>query len=291
MYITVNDTRLFFDVEGAKLVPDGPTMREKPTLILLHGGPGADHSLYKPTFSAFADIAQVIYLDLRGQGRSARSSSEYWNLSTWADDLHAFCDTLTIENPIVLGESAGSWVAMAYATRYPEQPGKLILASASARRNVDRILAAFERLGGSEVKEAARLYLETPNFETWQDYSRLCFPLYFGTSQDPHKMARCQLNGELLFFFNAHDIKTMNFLPDLVRVQCPTLVLAGAEDPVMPAEDVKDLVNALPPHLVRFEPFANPRQHAVSDGDEQSLQMIREFILDDKSNDSSIDTR
>ena len=28
--------RLFFDVEDAKLVPDGPVMQEKPTLLLLH---------------------------------------------------------------------------------------------------------------------------------------------------------------------------------------------------------------------------------------------------------------
>jgi len=40
MHITVNHTQLFFDVEGAKLVPEGSTMREKPTLLLLHGGPG-----------------------------------------------------------------------------------------------------------------------------------------------------------------------------------------------------------------------------------------------------------
>jgi pimeloyl-ACP methyl ester carboxylesterase len=45
-------------------------MREKPTLLLLHGGPGFDHSIYKPTYSSLADCAQVIYLDHRGNGRS-----------------------------------------------------------------------------------------------------------------------------------------------------------------------------------------------------------------------------
>jgi pimeloyl-ACP methyl ester carboxylesterase len=289
MHITVNDTRLFFDVEGAKLVPDGPTMREKPSLILLHGGPGVDHSLYKPTFSAFADIAQVIYLDLRGQGRSARSSPDYWRLSTWADDLRAFCDALAIEKPIVLGESAGGWVALAYATRYPEHPGKLILASTSARQSLGRILAAFERLGGKDAQEAARVYLEMPNLDTWKDYARICLPLYFKTQQDPNKLLRSQRNPELLFFFFSHELKTMNFLPALAQVQCPTLVLAGEEDPITPAEDVEDIVSALPPHLVRFERFADPRQHGVSDGHEQSLQMIREFILDDRSNHRLID--
>ena len=29
MHVRVNGVRLFFDVEGAKLVPDGPVMREK----------------------------------------------------------------------------------------------------------------------------------------------------------------------------------------------------------------------------------------------------------------------
>ena len=45
MHILVNGVQLYFDVEGASLVPDGPTMREKPTMILLHGGPGADHTI------------------------------------------------------------------------------------------------------------------------------------------------------------------------------------------------------------------------------------------------------
>jgi pimeloyl-ACP methyl ester carboxylesterase len=34
MHVSVNGIRLFFDVEGAKLVPDGPVLRERPTLIL-----------------------------------------------------------------------------------------------------------------------------------------------------------------------------------------------------------------------------------------------------------------
>ena len=40
MHVSVNGVRLFFDVEGAKFVPDGPVMREKPVLLMLHGGPG-----------------------------------------------------------------------------------------------------------------------------------------------------------------------------------------------------------------------------------------------------------
>jgi pimeloyl-ACP methyl ester carboxylesterase len=92
MHVLVNGVRLFFDVEGAKLVPDGPAMREKPTLLLLHGGPGFDHSIYKPAYSALADIAQIVYLDHRGNGRSEDGPRESWNLAQWGDDVRAFCD-------------------------------------------------------------------------------------------------------------------------------------------------------------------------------------------------------
>src|SRR4051794_20816655 len=132
MYVQVNGVRLFFDVEGAKLVPDGAQMREKPTLLLLHGGPGFDHSIYKPAYSALVDSAQVVYLDHRGNGRSDDGSREGWSLAQWGDDVRAFCDLLGIERPIVLGASFGGMVALAYATRHPTHPGKLVLISTEA---------------------------------------------------------------------------------------------------------------------------------------------------------------
>src|SRR3990172_1950370 len=140
MRIEVNGVRIFFDVEGPRLVPDGPRMREKRALILLQGGPGMDHSSFKPAFSQFADIAQVVYIDPRGNGRSDRQPREAlgpaphrWNLAQWGDDLFEFCRALEIEKPIVMGNSFGGFVAIAYATRHPEHAGKLILSSTAAQ--------------------------------------------------------------------------------------------------------------------------------------------------------------
>ena len=81
-----------FDVEGASLVPDGPTMREKPTLVLLHGGPGLDHSIYKLPFSPLADIAPVVFLDHRGNGHSDPGPREAWTLAQWGDDVRGARD-------------------------------------------------------------------------------------------------------------------------------------------------------------------------------------------------------
>jgi len=60
----------FLDVEGAKLRSAGESLREVPTLLLLYGGPGFDHSEFKVGFSQLAEIAQIVYLDHRGNGRS-----------------------------------------------------------------------------------------------------------------------------------------------------------------------------------------------------------------------------
>jgi hypothetical protein len=63
MHAVVNGVRLFFDVEGARLVPDGPAMREKPTLRPV-GRPEVLRWFTKPggesqTFDLFPDLHRI----------------------------------------------------------------------------------------------------------------------------------------------------------------------------------------------------------------------------------------
>ena len=90
-------------------------MRERPTIILLHGGPGFDHTPYKQLYAPLTQIAQLVYYDHRGNGRSESGSRERWTLDQWADDLRTLCDVLGIERPIVFGGSFGGFVALNYA--------------------------------------------------------------------------------------------------------------------------------------------------------------------------------
>jgi proline iminopeptidase len=109
MQIEINGTRLWFDVDGPRLVPDGRQMRERPTVVLVHGGPGGwDHSYFKPHFARLTEVAQVVYLDLRDHGRSARHDPADWSFEVCADDLRAFCDSASIRRPVVLGHSMGA---------------------------------------------------------------------------------------------------------------------------------------------------------------------------------------
>jgi proline iminopeptidase len=280
MHALVNGVRLYFDVEGAGLVPDGPRMREKPTLLLLHGGPGFDHSSYKPHWSQLADVAQIVYLDHRGQGRSDKSGPEHWTLAQWADDVRGLCDALGIVKPIVLGNSFGGMVAMAYAARHPEHPGKLVLSSTSARHDYARMCRRFEELGGPEVGAAARAFWNDPGRETLPDYLKKCFPVYTrsGALVDPDANARTRFAIDVMFHFGQGEGRTMNLLPGLALVRCPTLVLGGELDPVCPIEDQEEIAAAIPPERVSFERFAGCGHGVFRDAPERAFAAIRAFI-------------
>jgi pimeloyl-ACP methyl ester carboxylesterase len=87
MRISLGDVSLWFGVSGPSVIPQGDTTVERPVLVAVHGGPGLDHMTVKSALEPLAGDFQVLYFDLRGHGRSDRSSAESWNMRTWADDL------------------------------------------------------------------------------------------------------------------------------------------------------------------------------------------------------------
>ncbi|HEY1703389.1 MAG TPA: alpha/beta hydrolase [Trebonia sp.] len=155
MRVAVDGVKLYFDVEGCSLAAQGKAMVQRPVLVLLHGGPGADHSFFKPEFSALADAAQVIYLDQRGSGRSGRGDPSGWTWSRWADDVAGFCDALEIESPLLIGTSSGGRVAVECAARHPGLARGLVLDSTLFESGLDESLEVFERRGGPAAREAA----------------------------------------------------------------------------------------------------------------------------------------
>jgi proline iminopeptidase len=278
--LQVGDVRLFFDVDGAKLVPEGAWMRERPTVVLLHTGPGADHSAYKEHVGpALAEVAQVVYLDVRGAGRSDRSTPDRWNLDTWADDLAAFCDELEIVRPVLLGTAFGAYVAVRACTRHRGLASRLVLVSAVARYSHTRSVTVFDRLGGPAAGEIAARYFADPSEATFADFLRVCVPLYTRTPLSPDVLARMEMNIELGSFWDAGEARTFDLREEASLIDCPTLVLAGEEDPSTTIAGTEELVLGLPASLVRFERFADAG-HGVFRDRPDAIELVRAFVLE-----------
>ncbi len=271
--------RLYVDVEGMGLVPQGDGFREQPTLLLLHGGPGMDHTGWKPRMSPLADLVQIVYFDHRSHGRSDRRPRAEWTLDHWADDIVGLCDALGIVKPIVMGQSFGGMVAQRYIARHPSHPGKVILSSCSPHLGLARKLAVFERLGGARAREVAQAYWTDPGPTQFDEYLNVCLPLYNPTPQSGGSRAKASFDADMLETWNRRELTPqLNLLPGLARAACPVLVMGGEEDPVTPIDDQQDIAAALPPQWVRFERFSGAGHGIWRDCPDAALALLRAFI-------------
>lgn len=280
MLITIApDVRLYVDIEGCGLVPDGPGMREKPTLVLLHGGPGYDHSSFKPLFSQLADVVQVVYVDHRGHGRSNRRPASEWTLDVFADDVVRLCSALGIVKPIVLGQSFGGFVAQRYLARHPAHAAKVVLSSTSHHMGLNRKLAMFEKLGGPGARAAAQAFWQAPGPATWAAYNEHCRDLYNRTPGNADARQRTVFNEDILFTSASGEQQTMQLLPGLATVQCPVLVMAGELDPVTPLADAQDIAAAIPAPWGRLVTFPNAGHGAWRDEPVAAMAVLRDFLV------------
>ena len=236
MLIDVGSAHLFFDVVGESLNATTPKMEKRPTLILLHGGPGYDHSTLRPYFDRYSDTHQLIYLDHRGCGRST-GTQETWHLDQWADDLALFCEILGIDSPIVFGQSFGGMVAMHFAARHPSGLSKLILSSTAAQFRLDETMKIMRQLGGERAAEVSHQFFSNPSQSAYDTYGEVCLPLYSNPNVPEANAFRERAieRPEVAIHFFAGEMASMDMRAEIANITCPTLVIGGTLDPVTPS--------------------------------------------------------
>ena len=281
MYVSLNGQRIFFDVLGEKLRIDGPRLVEKPTLIVMHGGPGFDHARMRPDFDHFADIAQVLYIDHRGNGRSEPSNRRTWRLDQWGDDVKALCDALGIVKPIVFGQSFGGMVAQSYLTRHPDHAAGVVISSSAARMDFPSTYAFFERKGGAAASAIAERFWTRFGDQDFDDYVRVCMPLYATKPPaDPGQATRSIRNIEVMRHFSGAggEIHRMDFRPTLARARCPVLVIGGTEDPITPPHLSQEIAAHLPKGRAQLHLFEGCGHGPFRDAPERVWPVVRQWM-------------
>src|SRR5436190_4213055 len=84
-------------------------------VVVLHGGPGLDHSMFRPYLDTLAGDFRLLYVDMRGQGRSDRVDPTTLSLDAFAHDVDLLAEALQLESFALLGHSFGAIVTTRHA--------------------------------------------------------------------------------------------------------------------------------------------------------------------------------
>jgi pimeloyl-ACP methyl ester carboxylesterase len=197
---------------------------DQPALLLLHGL--TDNGRYwSRTAAALADRFDVIMLDQRGHGQSARPSGGY-SADTMAGDAAGVVRALHCAPLTVLGHSMGGSVAMALAAAYPDLVTRLLLLDPVLSR------AAGEEDSGEQrrqrMDEWRRATLANQQ-RSLTELERRCIAQHPAwSSEDCHYWAESNLQvyPDAIPLFQVQQA-----WPDLIgRIRCPVLLIYGDSD-------------------------------------------------------------
>ncbi len=285
MRAKLRGTEIYFDVEGAGLVPDGGRMVEKPPAFVIHGGPGGDHSGFKPGFSPLAERLQLVYFDHRGQGRSAAGDPKSYVLDENVEDMEALRLHLGLGPIVSIGTSYGGMVAMAHAARYPKSVSHLVLIVTAAHSAfIQRARQIVAERGNDEQKKVCdQLWAgELDTVDKLRHYYDVMGPMYARKfdpaanklSRDRGILAPAALNRAFApgGFMYSYDLR-----PELKKITAPTLILGGRHDWICPPEFSEEIHRLIPGSDLRI--FEESSHSIRGDEPQKMIDAIAGFVV------------
>jgi Predicted hydrolases or acyltransferases (alpha/beta hydrolase superfamily) len=91
-------------------------------LLVLHGGPGADHAYLLPQMLHLAEKYNVIFYDQRGGGKSKSDEHHPVTIDTHVTDLDAIVKEFDIDAPSIVAYSFGAMIALYYCLEAEQSP-------------------------------------------------------------------------------------------------------------------------------------------------------------------------
>jgi 3-oxoadipate enol-lactonase len=239
-----------------------------PALLLLPGIP-AIASDWAPLAERLSGSRRVIAYDNRGSGASTVTPAPY-TCAQLAADAVALLDELGIERADVFGMSLGGMIAQELALGWPGRVNRLVLGCTHC---------GLEHAARPE-REAGRAFaLET---DDWAERMRALAPFAFADGADGELLSRFVekksrdvqdpegYRGQIAAAL-AHD--TYGRLP---QIDCPTLILTGDGDRVIPGASSEVLHERIPGS--RLEVVQGAGHLFFLERPEESLRLLEDFL-------------
>jgi proline iminopeptidase len=202
-------------------------------LLVLHGGPGMDHTMFRPYLDPLADDFGVLYVDLRGQGRSERVDPATLTLEVFAHDVDLLAEALGLDEYAVLGHSFGAIVTTWHAINLGTATAYVISGGGdSSEKLLADVEASLEAMGEAGVPIAASWEQEqtVETEEEFRELLRVQMPFHFAGDPPPRFGDETIGTPDVLRHFANVGYGDFDFTPDLGRVRMPTLLVVGEQD-------------------------------------------------------------
>jgi pimeloyl-ACP methyl ester carboxylesterase len=242
--VTSHITTRAIALETVSYYDRGETRAQNSPLVLIHGMFG-DYLDWEPVLDPLSVTHRVIAPDLPGFGDSSKGHREY-TAKFFVETLDELFRQLEIERPILVGNSFGGQIAMLYALAHPDDISKLVLVNSGGFREYtaderSQIEPRFSEpiLAGLTPQINALLFagVFTKPSETSVRYlakqdAKLQRPDYPAYAHALASSIRLSLASYLI--------------ESLPEIHCPTLLVWGESDQVLPVEQARLALTRLP---------------------------------------------
>ena len=222
-FVDIGEAKIWYELAGSGDV------------VVQIGGAVSAHEGYETVTPEIQKHFTVLNYDHRGYGLSDRPKQRY-TIQTWCDDLELLLSELKIDKAHIHGGSMGSFIAIAFAIKFPKRVGKLLLGAGAVAKcdgmgishfKVWQYLARSFGVGSIEVadelvnKAFSRTYIDSLGrqklIEIMQDSA--------------------QRNADTDVFIDACQVMIdADVRADLYKIEAPTLVMVGSEDVLTPLD-------------------------------------------------------
>jgi len=240
----INGTDLYLDING-----------KGEYLLVVHGGPGLNHSYFQPHLDDLEKDFRIVYFDQRACGQSAIPPEDSISIKLMIDDIEGIRKELGIEKLNILSHSWGAVLAAWYGITYPGHVKKIIFCDpAMFSREYDAEASALMRQKSTRQDSVDRAQLIAKGDLDVADYEKLFLLAFQLSAYDRSNISALHLNlpqnfkaaNEALFTSLSRDpYMRANLYDSLHSFRFPVLIVQGGSD-VIPMAAIRRLKQEIP---------------------------------------------